>query len=125
MKRLLILLLMLVLLLGFFLYDHALRSDADTLLSHTDALRRAAENDDWDGAAGALRDLNETWNSASEQLAFFTEHAELDEIMLKKASITAYVRCREKPELLAEIGALEELLAHIPKKEELTLDNIF
>lgn len=117
--------LLLVLLIGLFCYSGFLTRESDTMLSLIDTLSREAEQGDWKNTEHAMDTLRDTWEKTSPRLALFTDHSLLDEIMLTTAAAGGYVKYREMPELMAEIETLRTLIGHIPKREQLSLYNIF
>lgn len=119
------LVLTLVLLIGLFCYSGFLSRESENMLSLIDNLSRAAENADWENTERAMEAVNATWEKTSPRLALFTDHSLLDEIMLTTAAAGGYVKYRETPELMAEIETLRTLIGHIPKREQLSLYNIF
>ncbi len=117
--------LLLVLLVGLFFYSNFLTHCSDKILSGIDRLSDAAEQEDWTETEQALAAVRKTWEETSPRLALFTDHSLLDEIMLTTAAAEGYVKYRESPELMAEIESLRSLVSHIPKREKLSLYNIF
>lgn len=117
--------LLLILLVGLFFYGDFLSSSSDAMLSEISRLSDAAEKADWTETERALAAVRQTWEETSPRLALFTDHALLDEIMLTTAAAEGYVKYRESPELMAEIETLRSLVSHIPKREKLSLYNIF
>ncbi len=117
--------LLLVILIGLFLYTDFLEDKSGQLLSLLDELSRAAESEDWEKTEQAMEKVNQTWEEVSPRLALFTDHSLLDEIMLTTAAAGGYIKYRESPELRAEIDSLYALVSHIPKRERFSLYNIF
>ncbi len=119
------LLLLVFLVGGLFLYTGYLYRESDVMLSSIDALARAAESEDWDKTDAAMEETDRLIEEKTPRLALFTDHSILDDIMLTTSAAKGYVKYRETPELMAEIETLRALIAHIPKREKLSLYNIF
>ncbi len=112
-----------VLCVGLFGYSAVLKSESESLLEKTDAVRRAADNNEEIGPS--VEALSEKWEEIAPRLALLASHGTLDEIMLSVARAEAYADNGEKPELMAEIYSLEKLFSHIFEKEALVIYNIF
>ncbi len=110
---------------GLFGYAALLKTESASLIEKTDAVRHAAAEDDAVKTEESVRALRDKWEEVSPRLALLTSHETLDEIMLSVARAVAYAENREKPELMAEIYALERLFSHIFEKEALVIYNIF
>lgn len=110
---------------GLCLYTHFLYRESEAMLSSIDALSHAAESEDWEKTAAAMEETDKLIEEKTPRLALFTDHSILDEIMTTTSSAKGYAKCREAPELMAEIETLRALIAHIPKREKLSLYNIF
>ena len=117
--------LLLALVTGMFFYSHFLSTESQNLLSLIDSLSAAATDENWEESERAMENLEGEWERTSPRLALFTDHSLLDDIMLTTAAAGGYLRHREIPELMAEVETLRTLVEHIPKREKLSLYNIF
>jgi len=115
----------LAILIGLYCYSGFLSRQSENMLSLIDTLAREAESGNWENTEHAFETLRDTWEKTSPRLALFTDHSLLDEIILTTAAAGGYVKYRELPELMAEIETLRSLISHIPKREQLSLYNIF
>ena len=119
------LLLLLAVLIGLFAFSGYLGDKSEGLLSVVDALITATRDESWEEVDEGLSRLSENWETLSPRLALFSDHSLLDEIMLEVSSAKGYAAYREAPELLADLETLRSLIAHLPKREALSLYNIF
>ncbi len=117
--------LLLVIVIGLFFYSDFLTRESGEMLTLIDNLSHAAEKEDWPKTDAAMEKVTQKWEETSPRLALFSDHSLLDEIMLTTAAAGGYVKYRETPELMAEIETLRSLVEHIPKREKLSLYNIF
>ncbi|MBO4898144.1 MAG: DUF4363 family protein [Clostridia bacterium] len=113
------------LILGMIFAQMSLEKAGDEMTKPLDALTSAVDSDDWETADSVLKDLSEKWAENDKWLAMLIDHGETDLIITTMSEISQYEKYRDKPELMANIETLRELLAHIPKKERVTLENIF
>jgi len=117
--------LLLAVICGLFFYSGYLTDISDNMLAKIDRMYHAVETEDWAETDLALSDVLSTWEKTSPRLALFTDHSLLDEIILTASAASGYTKTREVPELCAELETLRSLVSHIPKREKLSLYNIF
>ncbi len=107
---------------GYKVYLNDVSENLLTLVDHLDA---AAREEDWESAETATDTLADAWEKTGPRLALFTDHDALDDVMQTVAELKGYLRFRESAEFMAETETLRALLEHIPKREALTIYNIF
>ncbi len=119
------LVLLLVISCGLAFYSGFLNRESQALLSVLDELFDAARGEDWARADAFMEKTDKLIEEKTPHLALFTNHDILDEIMESAAKAKGYAESREAPELVAEIETLRAMISHIPKREALSLYNIF
>ena len=110
---------------GMFFAQTSLEKTGDEMTKPLDELTEAVERDDWETADFVLKDLSEKWKENEKWLAMLIDHSETDLIITTMSEISQYEKFRDKPELMANVETLRELIKHIPKKERVTFENIF
>ncbi len=110
---------------GLIYYSAFIGQESDALLSVLDELFTAASTENWAKTDALMEKADGMIEEKSPRFALFTHHDILDEIMQTTASAKGYAACREAPELVAELETLRAMIAHIPKREALSLYNIF
>ena len=107
---------------GYMVYlDHA----SEKLLRLVDTLDAAAREEDWENAEERVQAVSDAWEKTGPRFALFTDHGVLDDVMQTIAELKGYLRFREEAEFMAETETLRALIEHIPKREALTIYNIF
>ncbi len=119
------LLLLLAILISLFAYSAYLSRESEALLSEIDALITSTRAGDFSAVNSKMEHFAASWDAVSPRLALFIDHSLLDDIMLEAAEARGYATSAEGPELLAALEILKSLIAHIPKREALSLYNIF
>lgn len=113
---------LLLALYGYMVYlDHA----SENLLLLVDGLDAAAREEDWEKAEAEVQEIADAWEKTVPRFALFTDHGVLDDVMQTIAELKGYLRFREEAEFMAETETLRALIEHIPKREALTIYNIF
>lgn len=118
-------LLLLAILGSLFVYSSYLTHQSDALISEVDGLLSATRAEDFGAVKSKMEDFTKSWEKASPRLALFTDHSTLDDIMLEASEAKGYAETADGPELLASLETLRSLISHIPKREALSLYNIF
>ncbi len=119
------LLLLLAILGSLVAYSSYLTRQSDALISEIDGLISSAHAEDFSEVNTKMKHFSGSWEKVSPRLALFTDHSLLDDIMLEAAEAKGYAATHEGPELLASLETLRSLISHIPKREALSLYNIF
>lgn len=108
---------------GYYSYDY-LEKTTNTLVLKTVSLEKNARAENWVQTEKSFGSLNSSWNKVNEKWAMLIDHQELDRINISISRIKEYIHTRHMPGLMAELAELKLLLAHIPEKEALNLDNM-
>lgn len=126
MRILIVSLVLLLLIIGGLIYfDAFIGRESDAILSVLDELFAAASGEDWEKTDALMAEADTIIEEKSPRFALFTHHDILDEIMQTTAAAKGYAKSREAPELVAELETLRAMISHIPKREALSLYNIF
>ena len=115
-------LLLIIALLAGYLYFINIISEG--LLSHTEAISAAAEEDDWETAQAELRGLLDKWEDAKLWMGIFIDHSEMDLINENLFGLKVYIKNENSDEALAKLSVLENLIRHIAENERPSLENI-
>lgn len=108
---------------GFYSYNY-LEKTTHTLVVKTITLEKNARAQNWAQTEKSFDALNTSWNQVDARWAMLIDHQELDKINISISRIQEYINTRHMPGLMAELAELKLLLAHIPEKETLNLDNM-
>lgn len=125
MKSLLPPILLLAAILGFSLWNcSAVTRQTEQCILPLEQAGRLAAEEGWSGAAGALRDSYDRWNSRQTFLHIVEEHDAVDgaEAMYRRAA--AFAQTRETSEFLAEVADLCNQLRLLAEMEQFSVRNI-
>ncbi len=104
---------------------HEISNNAGTLFTQSSRLEESINNGLWDQSEERFDTLVSTWNRIKALWTVLLHHSEIDSMNITLARIEQYIKSREKGLVLGEIASLKVLIQHVPKKERLTLENIF
>lgn len=82
------------------------------------------ENDDFDGALGAIEKLTSYLDKKRTILAATGNHEEFDKIEMNISEMTGYTEGGHKTDALSNCKVLSFLFEHLPKNYEMKLENI-
>lgn len=82
-------------------------------------------SNDWDNAQESLKKVREKWSGTKKTWAMLIDHMEIDNIDITLTRVEQYILCKDTPSALAEASALMKYVRHIPRKEALSLENVF
>jgi hypothetical protein len=102
-----------------------LSSTSNELESYIINIENSTASKDWNTAEQNLNQIQNKWASVKGTWAILVDHQEIDNIDVTLTRMQKYVLSRDTSSALAENSALLKFVRHIPKKETLTLENIF
>jgi len=97
----------------------------DRLLEQIDRITVEIEQNNWESAAGETDKLLEVWEKEAGWWPIFFEHYEMDNIEFSMAKFKEYVACKDTPLSLGQLSEMRLMIEHMPRKEAVSLDNIF
>ncbi len=125
MKSFIAAMVILALIVGFGFYSfNYLKETTNTLVVKTVSLEKNARARNWEQTEKSFGSLDTSWNKVNAKWAMLIDHQELDKINISISRIREYINTRHLPGLMAELAELKLLLAHIPERESLNLDNM-
>lgn len=71
-----------------------------------------------------IKDVEDSWNSRHDKLAYFIEHDELEKVETYLAGYKSYVETHDKDMALSDLDKTEFILEHISNKYKFTIENI-
>lgn len=126
MKKIIILLLILGLVLGFGIWDlRKINHSSKDMINDIDKLANHVVNKEWDNAISKYKAISSKWSKYENIWSIMIDHFEVDQIETSIARLKVYIEQENKSDSLAEISNLKVLIEHIPAKEAVTLKNIF
>jgi hypothetical protein len=109
----------------FSLWEGYVTSSSKELLSYAEQARQYGLQENWEEAGKALDTFDAKWNSMRDLWHAFIDHTEIDNISFSLARAHALVEVQGLDNYAAEIAALAEMLRHIPRRQTLSLGNLF
>lgn len=96
-----------------------------SLLLQLEKAQEYVKNEEWYNAKNTISDIDKNWNNLEKTWALITNHHEIDNITISLKKTIEFINSQEKPEALAAISSLKHYISHIPKMEQISLENIF
>ncbi len=125
MRLLITLLIILAVVISFGVWtNQSLAASARDLTHQIDAIANEVQNNRWAGAVAKTNALKKTWGKKATWWPMILEHQEIDNIEFSLARVREYVAARSNPLARGQLSELKLMINHIPRKEELTLQNI-
>lgn len=119
----LVILVVAIVLISF--WESYITSSSRELLSDTEQAQQYGLQENWVEAGKALDDFNVKWNGMRDLWQAFIDHTEIDNISFSLARARALVQVQGLDNYAAEIAGLAEMLRHIPRRQTLSLGNLF
>ena len=117
-------LILLIMIVGAYYYTYVLDQTMLRLEDHINKLEATAAVGNWTDCEKILQQLISDWNGSQIYLNSFTDHKETDDIQKLISEIEGYTKIRDYGSLLVKTGVLRSVMQHMPKSEQLSLENI-
>lgn len=72
-----------------------------------------------------IKDVEDSWNSRHDKLAYFIEHDELEKVDTNITALKSFIETNEYTEAVSELDKSVFVLKHIEAKYDFSLENIF
>lgn len=79
----------------------------------------------WENADKSLKKVKEKWAGTKDIWAILIDHQEIDNIDVTLSRMEKFILSKDTSSALAEASALMKYVRHIPRKEALSIENIF
>jgi hypothetical protein len=107
------------------LWEGYITSSSKELLSCAEQAQQYGLQEKWEQAGKVLDDFNAKWDGMRDLWQAFIDHTEIDNISFSLARARALAQVQGLDNYAAEIAALAEMLRHIPRRQTLSLGNLF
>ncbi len=101
------------------LLDSSLR-----LVQQIEAVNGQIHAGDWAEASVQVDELERKWDKEAKWWPVFLEHQEMDNIEFSLARCQEYVSWRDDSLSMGQLAEIRLMIEHIPRKEEINLENI-
>ncbi|NLJ75905.1 MAG: DUF4363 family protein [Peptococcaceae bacterium] len=126
MRLLVVLTIIFVAILSFgFWTNHLLQDATDEMVHKITQIEQALEESQWEQALANTDELEETWKEKTKWWPSFLDHQEIDNIEFTMTKTREYIAKENTPLSWAHLAELKLMIKHVPKKESLTIENIF
>lgn len=113
----------LILGLGFWT-NYSLQRSTNELSQKIDRISKAVEGNQWETAEQQTGKLEKSWAQKARWWPIFLDHQEMDNIEFSLAKVKEYVASHDSPLSRGQLSELKLMIEHIPRKEEINLENI-
>lgn len=120
-----IILLIVIILTSGLYTTYYLSKDTARLIKSINVIESYTQYGEWEKADNAVDDLQQDWKRTRKIWSMLIDHIEVDNIQTSLTRMAKYIKLKEEIDALAEISVLRQFIEHIPRKESLTLENIF
>ncbi len=120
-----VLVLLVVAIVLFALWEGYIKSSSDELLSIVEEAGKYGLQEQWEQARASLDRFDAKWKEMRDLWQAFIDHGEIDNISFSFARARALADIENLDNYAPEIYALEEMLRHIPRRQMLTSGNLF
>lgn len=120
-----VLVLLVVALVLFSLWEGYITSSSRELLSCVENAQQYGLKEQWEDAGRSLDEFEKKWDKMRDLWQAFIDHTEIDNISFSYARARALVEIENLDNYAPEISALAEMLRHIPRRQTLSLGNLF
>ena len=108
---------------GFWMNDWLLDSSV-RLVQQIEVVHEQIECGNWAEASFQVDELERKWDKEAKWWPVFLEHQEMDNIEFSLARCKEYVSRRDDALSMGQLAETRVMIEHIPRKEEITLENI-
>ncbi|MEQ8201051.1 MAG: DUF4363 family protein [Syntrophomonadaceae bacterium] len=102
-----------------------LSDSSDHLVEQIEAVSRQVEAGDWSAASAEVGQLERKWDKEAKWWPVFMEHQEIDNIEFSLARCKEYVSSQDHALAAGQLSEIRLMIEHIPRKEEINIENIF
>ncbi len=126
MRLLAVLTIIFVAILSFgFWTNHLLQDATDEMVQKITQIEQTLEESQWEQALVKTNELERTWEERTKWWPSFLDHQEIDNIEFTMTKTREYIANENTPLAWAHLAELKLMIKHVPKKESLTIENIF
>lgn len=79
----------------------------------------------WKPAKDNISEIIEKWPETEKKWSILLDHSDIDSISTSISRMSVYIDAKDSTLALAEIASLKQILKTIPRREALSLTNIF
>ncbi|MCG8499732.1 MAG: DUF4363 family protein [Firmicutes bacterium] len=115
--------LLIVIITGSLYFIRVINTTMETMLSKIESLEHAVKTADWQSAETQMNEIQETWGKNEQWMTTLVNHGEIDEIKMRFAKLSQYIRFKEAPLFMAEVTAVKLLIQNIAATEKVNLSN--
>lgn len=115
--------LLIVIITGSLYFIRVINTTMETMLSKIESLEHAVKTADWQSAETQMNEIQETWGENEQWMTTLVNHGEIDEIKMRFAKLSQYIRFKEAPLFMAEVTAVKLLIQNIAATEKVNLSN--
>lgn len=108
---------------GLWINDWLLDSSV-RLVEQIEAVNGQIETGDWAEATVQVHELERKWDKEAKWWPVFLEHQEMDNIEFSLARCKEYVSRQDLALSMGQLAETRLMIEHIPRKEEINLENI-
>ena len=101
-----------------------LQDSSRRLVQQIEAVNGQIETGDWAQAFVQVEELERKWDQEAKWWPVFLEHQEMDNIEFSLARCQEYVAWRNDALSMGQLAETRLMIEHIPRKEEINLENI-
>lgn len=105
--------------------NHQLRLSSEQLVGQIEQVSEAIKHNDWPVAARETDRLEQVWEQQAGWWPVFFEHYEMDNIEFSMAKSKEYVDSQDAALSLGQLSEIKLMIEHMPRKEAVSLDNVF
>ncbi|MGR6836945.1 DUF4363 family protein [Syntrophomonas erecta] len=105
-------------------FNHSLQGSAGELTRQIDQVCREIREERWEAAIKQTEELEKIWEQKAKYWPVILDHQEMDNIEFSLAKVMEYVASQDNALSLGQLSELKLMIEHIPRKEEVNLENI-
>jgi len=108
---------------GFWI-NNSLQESTDRLSNQIQQVSNSIQQGDWSGARRSSDKLQRSWEKDARWWPVVLDHQEIDNIEFTMSRTSEYVRNQDPALAQGQLAELKLMVEHIPRKEEVNLENI-
>ncbi|KKM11105.1 hypothetical protein SY88_10255 [Clostridiales bacterium PH28_bin88] len=111
--------------IGGIMLQNYLEQTAAELATGLQAVQTAVEQNNWAKSHDSFAAFSRKWHPIRRNWELFIDHFEIDSIEKQVYRIEELLKAQDRTGAIPEIGEAVMLVKHIPRRERLTLHNLF